>query len=367
MKISTGTASLMAITLTLAGAPAHAAGTQQGTTITNNVTVNYQVGGVAQNAVAASNSFVVDRKINLIVSEATGSATTVSPGQAGAVTVFTVTNSSNDTLDLGLTALQQTGGPGRYGGTDNYDIAGVQVYRETNGTAGFQSGAGGDTLVTYLDEVAPDQNVTVYVLGSVPLGVTTSSVATVTLTATAQGGGTANTAGAVLTETAGANTAGVDTVFADTQVTGGNTARDGRALDRSDYKVAAAAVTATKNSLIVFDPVNLTTNPKMIPGAIVQYCIAVSNASGSATATNVTLSDILPGATDLFTDAASPYFVGIRVNGTQTGGVCDPASGTATGTFSAAGPGAPSGTVSGALSDVAAGVTATLLFRVVVK
>lgn len=364
MKIKIGAA---AMTVAAFAGPAHAAGTQQGTTITNNVTVSYQVGGVSQNAVSASDSFVVDRKINLTVSEADGAATSVSPGQVGAVTVFTVTNSSNDTIDLGLAALQQTGGAGRFGGTDSFDVTGVLTYRETNNVAGLQTGPGGDTAVTYLDEVAADQNVTVYVVGDVPLGLSTSAVATVTLTATAQAGGTANAAGAVLTETPGANTAGVDTVFADTLATGGNSARDGKSLDRDDYKVNAAAITATKNSLIVFDPVNLTSNPKMIPGAIVQYCIAVSNATGSATATNVTLSDILPGATTLFTDTASPYFTGIRVNGTTSAGVCDPASGTQTGTFAAAGPGAPSGTVSGALSDVAAGVSRTLLFRVVVK
>ncbi len=365
MKIRNRAAALTCAALVTA--PAYAAGTQQGTTITNNVSVSYQVGGVAQNAVSASNSFLVDRKINLIVSESSGSATTVSPGQAGAVTVFTVTNGSNDTVDLGLSALQQTGGAALFGGTDSFDVTGALTYRETNSVAGLQIGVGGDTAVTYLDEVAADANVTVSVVGTVPLGLSTGAVATVTLTATAQAGGTANVPGLVLTETTGANTAGVDTVFADTLATGGNTARDGKALDRGDYKVAAAAITATKNSLVIYDPVNLTTNPKMIPGAIVQYCITVSNATGSATATNVTLSDILPGATTLFTDSASPYFTGIRVNGTQGAGVCDPASGTATGTFAAAGPGAPSGTVSGALSDIAQGISSTLLFRVVVK
>lgn len=353
--------------LALAATPALAAGTQQGTSITNNVAVSYQVGGVAQNDVTASDSFVVDRKINLAVSESGGAATSVSPGQTGAVTVFTVTNGSNDTIDLGLSAFQQTGGAARFTGTDNYDVTGLALYRETNGTAGLQTGAGGDTLVTYLDEVAADANITVYAVGNVPLGRASGDVATVTLTATARAGGAAGSEGAVVAETTGANTAGVDTVFADTLATGGNTARDGKALDRDDFRVAAAAISATKNSLIIYDPVNLTANPKMIPGAIVQYCITVSNATGSATATSVTLSDILPGATELFTDSASPYFTGIRVNGSQTGGVCDATSGTVTGSFAPAGPGAPSGTVSGALSDIAAGISRTLLFRVVVK
>lgn len=365
MKTISRAAGLAAMTIVTA--PAFAAGTPRGTSITNNVTVTYQVGGVTQNDVTASDSFVVDRKINLNVSESGGSATSVSPGMAGAVTVFTVTNSSNDMVDLGLSAFQQTGGAARFTGSDTFDVTGLAIYRETNGTAGLQTGAGGDTLVTYLDEVAADENVTVYVVGDIPLGRVSGDIATVTLTATAQAGGAANSEGAVIAETTGANTAGVDTVFADTSSTGGNTARDGKALDRDDFSVAAAAISATKNSLVIFDPVNMTTNPKMIPGAIVQYCITVANATGSATATGVNLSDVLPAATDLFTDTASPYFTGIRVNGTESGGVCDATSGTATGTFTPPGAGAPSGTVSGALSDIAAGVSRTLLFRVVVK
>lgn len=340
--------------LVLAAVPAFAAGTVKGTSITNNVTVTYQVGGVAQNNVSASDSFVVDRKINLAVSESTGSATSVSPGKTGAITVFTVTNSSNDTLDFGLAASQQSGGAAKYTGNDSFDVTGLTVYRETNGTAGLQIGVGGDTVVTYLDEVGPDQNVTVYVVGSVPLGQASGAVATVALTATAQAGGTANSAGAAITETAGANTAGIDTVFADTLATGGNTARDGRALDRGDFLVSAANLSAAKNSVVISDPLNGTVNPKMIPGATVQYCIVVSNATGSAVATNVTLSDTLP----LQTTFDSVY--GIRINGTATGGICDATTGAAGGSFAG-------GVVTGTLSDIAAGVTRTLLFRVVVN
>lgn len=338
----------------IAGSPAFAAGTTQGTTITNNVTVSYQVGNVPQTNVTAANSFLVDRKVNLTVSEASGGATTVAPNQAGAVTTFTVTNASNDTIDMGLAVTQQVGGAARFTGTDSFDIATPVIYRETNATAGLQTGAGGDTIVTYLDEVAADANVTVYVVGDIPNGLASGAVATVTLTATAQSGGTAGAAGAVINQTTTANTALVDTVFADTLATGGNTARDGRALDRDDYIVAAANLTAAKNSVIISDPLNGTTNPKMIPGATVQYCIIVSNGSGAATATNISLTDVIPTQTTY--DSA----YGIRVNGTATGGVCDATTGTAGGSFA-------SGTVSGTLSDIAAGAARTLLFRVTVN
>ncbi len=90
----------------IAASPAYAAGTTAGTTITNNVTVDYQVGGVAQGQQTASNSFVVDRKINLLVEEVGSVTTEVVPGQSNAVTTFQLTNTSNEVLDFALTASQ---------------------------------------------------------------------------------------------------------------------------------------------------------------------------------------------------------------------------------------------------------------------
>ena len=56
-----------------------------------------------------------------------------------------------------------------------------------------------------------------------------------------------------------------------------------------DYTIKAAGLTAIKTSRVVSDPVNDTTDPKMIPGAVVEYCISVANAMGSATATGIRL------------------------------------------------------------------------------
>ncbi len=54
-------------------------------------------------------------------------------------------------------------------------------------------------------------------------------------------------------------------------------------------------VTATKTSRLISDPVNGTTNPKMIPGAIVEYTITVNNAGTSPIDANtVVVSDPLP-------------------------------------------------------------------------
>jgi uncharacterized repeat protein (TIGR01451 family) len=343
------TASVLAVA-GFAVSPASAAGTAAGTTITNTVAVDYKVGGVAQTQLSASDSFTVDRKINLTVAEVGSTTTSVSPGQLAAVTAFSVTNASNATLDFALAASQAAGGVAAHGGTDNFNVSNVRIYVDTNGNGSYDAGT--DQLVTYLDQIAADASVTVFVVADVPLGRSTGDVADVRLTATAAEATAAGSLGATVTQTAGANTAGMDTVFADTNA-GGNVAGDGIAFADGDYTVLAAALVATKTSKIVSDPVNGITNPKMIPGAVVEYCIAVANAAGSATATNISLADTLPVTTTYL--AA----FGIKVDGTVTGATCN-ADGVAGGSFA-------SGAVAGTLSNIAAGVTRTLVFRVTVN
>jgi uncharacterized repeat protein (TIGR01451 family) len=341
-------AGLMAVA-GFAASPALAEGTAAGTTITNNVTLNYRVGGVDQPEVTASNSFTVDRRINLSVAKVGATTTQVSPGQQNAVTTFMVTNASNAALDLALSASQLSGGAAAHGGTDNFDVGNVRIYVDTNNNGAFDAA---DQIVTYLDQVAADDSRRVFVVANVPLGRATGDVAGVRLTATAHEATAAGSLGALVVQTSGANTEGVDTVFADTNANG-NVARDGQHFAESDYTVLAAALTLSKSSRIVSDPLNGTTDPKAIPGAIVEYCIAVANAAGSATATNIAVSDVLPSQTTY----VSAF--GIRVNGTVTGSTCN-ADGAAGGSFAA-------GTVSATLSDIAAGVTRTVLFRVTVN
>jgi uncharacterized repeat protein (TIGR01451 family) len=333
---------------TLYASPAVAAGTTAGTTITNNVTVDFRVGGVDQTAATASNSFTVDRRVNLTVAEVGSTTTQVSPGEQNAVTTFLVTNTTNAPLDLALAATQLSGGTAQHGGTDNFDVSNVEIYLD-DGDNVFD---GGDTLVTYLDQVAADANRTVHVVADVPLGRATNDVAGVRLTATSHEPTAAGSLGAVVTETAGANTAGVDTVFGDTNANG-NTARDGIHFGADDYTVLAAALSATKTSRVISDPLNGATNPKMIPGAVVEYCIAVTNNPGGAAATNVSVTDTLP------TETTYLGAFGIFVNGTVTAGTCN-ADGSAGGSHSA-------GTVTAPLSNIPPGTTRTVVFRVTVN
>jgi uncharacterized repeat protein (TIGR01451 family) len=82
-------------------------------------------------------------------------------------------------------------------------------------------------------------------------------------------------------------------VFAD--AAGVNDAlHDGKHSDNDAYKVVTAKIDVTKFSCVVSDPINGTTNPHRIPGAVVRYAIDVNN-TGSAAATNASLSDTLSG------------------------------------------------------------------------
>jgi uncharacterized repeat protein (TIGR01451 family) len=333
----------------LIASPAYAAGTTAGSTITNTVTVNYQVGGIAQNAVSDSESFTVDRKVNLTVAEVGNATTSASPGQNDVATTFTVTNTSNAPLDFGLAATQLSGGTAAHGGADNFDATSVRIFLD-DGDGSFDSG---DTQITYLDQVAADAIRTVHVVVNVPLGRVTGDVAGVRLTATAAESTAAGSLGATVTQTSGANTSGVDTVFADTNANG-NSARDGIDFDEDDYTVAAAAISVTKVSTIISDPFNGTTDPKMIPGATVEYCAQISNAAGGTSATNVSISDTLPA------DTTYDSGFGILVDGTVSGATCS--GGSAGGSYDSG-----TRTITAPVSDIAAGAARAVRFRVTVN
>ncbi|TIX52085.1 DUF11 domain-containing protein [Alteraurantiacibacter aquimixticola] len=344
-----GAVSAVALTA-LSVSPSYAAGTEAGTSITNTVTVNYQVGGIAQTAETASDTFVVDRKIDLLVDQSDAVTTTVSPGETQTVTTFTVTNLSNDVMDVALTAAQLVGGTAEQGGTDNFDVTNLQIWVD-NGDGIFDPAT--DTQVSYIDELAADTTATVFVIGDIPISQETGDVAGVVLTGTAAEGGTAGSQGATIVETTGGDTAGEDTVFADAA---GETdvQYDGTHSAGDDWSVLAALVSVTKESLVLSDPVNGTTDPKAIPGATVQYCIKVSNAAGGADATNVTLTDPVPGDVTYVTSTA---FVDGTVNGD---GTCN--AGTTTGSYDGG-----TTTVSGTIPTLSAGDTRTLVFNATIN
>ncbi len=344
-----GTVSAVAL-IVMSSTPAMAVGTNAGDSITNNVSVAYQVGGVDQTEETASDTFTVDRRVDVVVDFTGTGNTSVSPGEENAVLAFEVTNLSNDTIDLDLTTALNSGTAG--------NIANFEIYIDADNDGVLDAAELTAGPVTFLDEVVEDATVAVLVVADIGLGATDGNTFDVVLTADAHAAsGTAGSLGAELTATPGVNTSGVDTVLADGAGTT-DSANQGDFSDLGTYEVAAAAVTVAKTSAIISDPVNNTTNPKAIPGAIIEYCITVANGSGAATATSVNVNDLLPGDVTFL-----PAF-GIFVDGDAA--CANGTNGVPGGDASFSGGSGPSGEdeVSGTLSDIAAGQTRSLYFRV---
>ncbi|MFQ5596837.1 MAG: hypothetical protein ACE5GK_02185 [Nitrospiria bacterium] len=274
---------------------AFAAGTASDTTISNSATVDYQVNSIAQTQQTSNTAtFKVDNKVNLTVVTDEGAVVSVTPGATDQVLTFTVTNTGNTVQDFTVSAVARSGGAGPFGNTDSFNATTVDVFVETAGGAGYQ--AASDTN-TFIDELAADANIKVYIVSDIQTGLADDSYAVYDLLVQARTGGSAGgSVGAALTEDSdGDDPNTVEIVFGDGagSDTVNDAAEDAEHSDDATYKVAAATLTVTKSSAVISDPINGTTNPLAIPGAVMEYTITISNAAGTATATNITVADSL--------------------------------------------------------------------------
>ena len=349
MKIShTKLRLTLAAGLVLGAMPtAFAAGTAAGTPVANTASVAYKVGTVDQTPETSNTTtFLVDRKINLTVAEASTSATSVVPGDTAKLLTYTVTNLSNSTLDFRLVATEQVGGAAPFvNGAQTDDTIDVEpgfIVRVENGLAGgYQSSGPNQDTLDYIDELAPDTGRTVYIIADIGLGAVNTDIAAIALTAIAAGDFTTETDGdytaspadleadAVETNAAVVDDAAfIDTVFAD-GAGDLDAAEDGQHSDTDQYNVVTASIAVTKSSTVVTDPFNCTiagdnssctTPPKAIPGAIVEYCLDVNN-TGSAAAGSIVLTDALQAETPFLASSIKSAVPG-------TGSACTLGAGT---------------------------------------
>lgn len=312
-----------------------AVGTNASTQINNRATVSYQVGGVGQTPIessptgnstpgtnnGANTQFVVDRKIDLVVQEVGAAVTNVTPGGTNQVTTFFLRNDGNDAQGFQFAAANSANGATvTFNPTvDAFDMTNVRVFVESTACTGIGQGglsyvAATDTATT-VPTLAADGCAFVYVVSDTPITATNGQGAVVRLTATAR----VPTTLAALTQTAGAETAGVvDVVFGDA-ATGGQVARDAAAFADDIYVISAAALSVGKTSTTISDPFNGTTNPKAIPGATVEYAITLTN-TGAQPASVVTITDPIPTNTTFATGTynAGASNVQISVGATNT-------------------------------------------------
>src|SRR3569832_2296127 len=154
-----------------------AAGTLQGTTISNSASVDYKVNTISQTTVTSSAvTFKVDRKEIFAVATAEVAAVSVTPGSSGNVLRFTVTNTSNDSMDFDLAAVALAGTAAKITGTDNIDAsAAPSVIVDANGNDSYDSGTDPGPTLTNL---APRSAISVFVVASIATGLSNRDIAT---------------------------------------------------------------------------------------------------------------------------------------------------------------------------------------------
>ncbi len=284
--------------------------TAAGDVVSNTASVAYKVATIDQTPVDSNTStFVVDRIIDIDLT-ADNTPLSVDPGATGNQLGFTVTNQSNDTIDVGLAVLQTANATvlAPSADVDGLTMENFSFYVDLDGDSAFDTGED----ITVIPSLAPGASMVVFAVAKTPDTAANDLFAGVSVVATAREAA----GGAVITETAGANTALMDTVFddGDGPVTG-DADEDGKISVFGAYQVASADLAIVKSSRVISDPVNLLVNPKAIPGAVIEYCLVVKN-SGTADADNLVLSDSIPAETTY--DANSIY---IGLTGTDT--TCD--------------------------------------------
>ncbi len=348
--------SLMAATNAFAG------GTAAGTNVQNTFTLDYTVAGVTQtqiNNTATPTEFTVDRKIDLTV--ASQGDTTVAPGAQNQELLFQVTNTGNDTQAYSFALVNEAG--------DSFDTTGLNItYYPDNGdgTCDATDTSGAGTAYTpgsgaASSDVAADGILCVVVDGDIPTSVSDTDTSQISLVADTLEPTTGSNPGAAVTADTGGNTltGAAENVLADGTGTSNEVANAGDYSATGSFIVASPDLTASK-AVTVFtqDGTGCSSIPGTagtgdqysIPGACVEYVITTQNNGATASATNIAISDVLPG--DLtFVTAAQSGFTGASLSQPATNTDC---AGNAC-------------TVSLTGGTLAAGATGTVTIRALIK
>ncbi len=288
-----------------------ATGTPSGTSIGNTATVDFAVGGVGQTPVNSNTiTFLVDNRIDLTVAVLDGGSVTVVPGANGMYMTYSVANTGNTSQDYSLTALADA--------ADDFDATNLNIFVDSNGNSTYEPAL--DTG-TFVDELAMDTALTVFVVGDIPLTAADAEVANYDLMVQSATAGGVGALGAVIaTDDSGVadDPATVQVVFADGAGTA-DAVLDGRFSVVDQFMVVSAALTVTKTSAVSNDPINGAANPKAIPGATVDYTLVVNN-TGSTAADNVIVADAIPANTAFVVASMVTIPAGATVDYSNDGG-----------------------------------------------
>jgi len=292
-RITATLVSLMATTTIYAG------GTDAGTDISNSATLEYSAGGVKQNDVqtATPDTFKVDKKVDMVLTTTDTDQIEVTPGQKDRITNYEFKNEGNANQYFKFTASNLTNDKEADYDTDkdNQDVDNLEIKCEYTKPDG--STATADWAPSFTIEIKKDTTATCQVRADIkaPGTAQDKDIMNVELLSTAVTDSTGNT-DENESNTESADT--VDVVLADGVADGtlgssdsgkGDTAKDGKEAARSGYIVVTPVLSVTKTSCVVSDPVNGTSTPKRIPGAIIRYMFDIKNTgTGDVSDLNIT-------------------------------------------------------------------------------
>jgi len=269
------------------------AATAYDTDIDNTAKLNFSVGGQSQVEVEATDSFKVDRKVDVIVSTTDNSNVIANPGKnvAGAYSqplTFKIKNDTNGQQDFKFSATQRSGGATIDAGVnDNKNFSPIIICDDATCTNGDITGQNvsfsseGITKIYYLFATIAD--------GSTAL--VSGDASSINFIATAVNDGLTTD---MVQSTGADDKTTVQIVFAD-GAGSDDAANDGKHSEFSAYQVESADLALVKNSCVISDPINNTNNPKRIPGAIIRYTFEVSN-TGNFEGSSVAVTDKLKAA-----------------------------------------------------------------------
>ena len=259
-----------------------AVGVPAGTSITNNVTVNFTVGGIPGVAFD-SDVFEVQEVINVNVSWQDAGNVPVSASSVQQVLTFLVTNTGNGIESFSLLLNNSPVV------VDDFDPLNGNIYLDGNSNGTFD-GAPTDPLYVpgtndpLLNANGVDSQI-VFLVSDIPAIVSTGQTGTSELTANSLTTGAAGAASG--TNLNGLGDGGIDAVVGVTQASD---------VANGTYEVNAnpVDVNIVKSAQVISDGAGCVTAPcSPIPGATIRYTLQV-NVTGVGTANNLVITDPIP-------------------------------------------------------------------------
>ena len=279
-----------------------------GTDISNTATLKYQVNGTDIDETSNTVEFKVDRKVIFSVTDNhTGTDPVVVNAGDNAVTIYTIQNDSNAPISFKL-PVPPTGTTYSY--VDPTDASNTITVGNGDPAAIIPLAVGNAT-----SPVTVDVTVTLTVPNDAesgdkiftPLNITAVEPADSVLIDNGKDA-SGVTAGKQIVATKSSEAWDEDVI--QTITIGDLLNADGVSVELNntqEFVVAASDIDLVKSVAILSDPVNGTTNPKAIPGAVVEYTLTIYNL-GAVAASGITLTDTVPSVFNVADEAYTELF-----------------------------------------------------------